>query len=171
MIFRKDAKDKRYMTTKYSSSNYKRLISFFDAVDVAEEKYFRFASDGYEPFVVENLEYSFVGYPVYSIAHYYDMNGDAMRDPEMTVMVDRIHGHLIPLSYRQDNAPFTRYGVLEQDVFVDEDARRYRPHIASELDSFLNMWSKNILEQGFSPEQAQSESSPFSLDDFASTFA
>ena len=119
--------------------------------------------------MVENLEYTFTGYPVYSITHYYDMNGDAMRDPDMKVYVDRQHGHLIPLYFRQDNAPFTRYGVLEQEVFVDDDACRYRPKIASELDRFLNMWGKNILEQGFRPEQAAPPA--ITLDEFAAAYA
>ena len=169
MIFRKDAQGKRFITARYSAANYKRLVLFFDAVDKTEEGYFRFTSAGYEPLVVENLEYTFTGYPVYSIAHYYDMNGDAMRDPDMKVYVDRQHGHLIPLYFRQDNAPFTRYGVLEQEVFVDDDARRYRPKIASELDRFLNMWGKNILEQGFRPEQATPPA--ITLDEFAATYA
>lgn len=159
----------RFITTRFSADNYKRLIPFFDAVDKTEEGCFRFTSAGYEPLVVENLEETFIGYPVYSITHYYEMNGDAMRDPDMKVYVDRQHGHVIPLYFRQDNAPFTPYGVYEQEVFADDQALRYYPKIASELDRFLRMWSKNILDQGFHPEQAAPP--VMSLDEFADTYA
>lgn len=95
-----------------------------------------------------------MGYPVYSITHYYTLNGDAMRDPDMRILVDRTHGHIIPLYFRQDGVPYTQYGILEQKVFVSDDAREYYPSIASDLDHFLSVWSKNILSQGFKPEQA-----------------
>ena len=171
MQFKRDAANVRYITTRFSAAVYKRLLTFFDAVDKTEDKYFRFTSEGFEPLVIENLETVFVGYPVYSIAHYYDMNGDAMRDPDMQVFVDRTHGHIIPMYFRQDNAPFTPYGVLEREVFADPEARSYRPHVASDLDSFLNLWSKNILDQGFRAAQAAQDAAPMSLDDFAATFA
>ena len=172
MQFKTDAQGNRYITTRISAAIYKRLLPFIDAANATPDRYFRFTSAGYEPLVIENLEETFIGYPVFSITHYYDMNGDAMRDPDMRIFVDRVHGHIIPMYFRQDNAPFTPYGVYEQEVFADERAMRYRPKVASDLDSFLNLWSKNILDQGFNPEQAAPpEDAPMTLDSFAATYA
>ena len=152
MIFRRDSSNERYCTTRFSADNYKRLLPFLDAVDEQPEaKHFRFTSGGYMPLVIENLEYTFRGYPVYSMTHYGELNGDPMRDPDMTFWVDRKHGHVIPLSFQQDNDPFV--GTRYQQVFVDEE--HYYKSLASELDRFLRLWSKNILDQGFSPGQAR----------------
>lgn len=167
MIYETGAAGEKYMVTKHSAKNFERLYPFFCAVDRTPEKHFRFTSRGFEPLVVENLDYSFQGHPVYSITHYYNQNGDLMRDPDMTVMVDRLHGHVIPLSFRQDNAPFTRYGVFEQSVFVggkcNEKALR-------SLDDFLNTWSKNILAQGFDYQQVARDLKPVTLEEFSEKY-
>lgn len=159
MIFRCDSENIRFITTKFSAANYKRIVPFIDAVDALpdEEKHFRFTSGGYMPLCIECLEYSFRGYPVYSMTHYYDCNGDAMCDPDMTFYVDRKHGHIIPLTFQQDGDPIV--GTRCVEVFDGED--RYYKHHAAELDRFLSLWSKNIVDQGFNPEQArQNEVTP-----------
>lgn len=100
-----------------SGTNYKRLIPFLDAVDQLSEKYFKFESRGYMPLTIENLGYTFNGQPVYSMTHYYEQNGDMMRDPDMTFYVDREQGLIVPMTFRQDGCPFAPYGVLYQEVF------------------------------------------------------
>lgn len=52
MVFRSDEHGMRFLTTRYSSANYKRLIPFLDAADAKPDQYFRFTSEGYEPLVV-----------------------------------------------------------------------------------------------------------------------
>lgn len=144
------------LTTRFSACNYKRLLPFLDAVDNTPDRHFKFTSEGYEPLSLEFLEYNFRGCPVYSMMHTYVQNGDLMRDPDMTFYVDRENGHIIPMSFQQDNCPFTKYGVLYQEVFDGEN--RWNPKLCHELDSFLNQWSKNILAQGFDPKQANESS-------------
>lgn len=167
MIYETGAAGEKYMVTKHSAKNFDRLYPFFYAVDCTPEKHFRFTSVGYEPLVVENLDYFFRGCPVYSITHYYDQNGDLMRDPDMTVMVDPLHGHVIPLSFRQDNAQFTRYGVFEQSVFA---GGKCNEKVLRNLDDFLNTWSKNILAQGFDYQQAARDLKPVTLLEFSEKY-
>jgi len=138
--------------TRYSSYNYKRLAPFLEAVRELPEQSFTFTREGYEPLSIENLEYTFKGYPVWGMMHTYDMNGDTMRDPDMTFLVDFSTGNIIPHTFQQDNCPFTKYGTLYQEVWEDEG--HWRPSLRAQLDRFLKDWITNILDQGFKPEQA-----------------
>lgn len=150
MLFFRDVEGVRFIKTRSSAGNFKRLRPFLDAVDTLPEgdRYLRFVSNGFMPLSIEALGYSFYGYPVYAMAHYYELNGDLMADPDMTFFVDRKHGHIIPLTFQQDGLPF---GSKYSKVFDGET--NYRSRLASELDSFLSMWTKNIIDQGFSPAQ------------------
>jgi hypothetical protein len=76
----------------------------------------------------------------FSVAHYYEQNGDLMRDPEMIFI--RIHeGRYLPSYYRQD--PY-----LEQESLAfDSSAWKLRPQLQREHARFANMWMRNIKEQ------------------------
>lgn len=152
--------------TRYSSYNYKRLAPFLDAVRELPEQSFTFTREGYEPLSIESLGYTFKGYPVWGMMHTYERNGDVMRDPDMTFLVDQATGNIVPHTYQQDNCPFTKYGTLYQEVWEDE--RHYRPHLRAELDRFLKGWITNILDQGFTPGQAHADE--VSPEQFASAY-
>lgn len=132
--------------TRFAAANYKRLLPFLEAVEHTPEKHFRFVNDPYMPLSIENLSHTFNDCPVYGMMHFYTQNGDLMRDPDMTFYVDRENGRIIPMTYQQDNA-----GVY-QEVFDGPGA--YRPGLLHELDQFLNLWTKNILAQGYDSTQA-----------------
>ena len=73
---------------------YKTLAPFFDAVDGTEEKALKFTAPGYMDLCIEALGYNdHEGRPVYSVAHYGEQNGDLMRDPDVTMGVDREPGY------------------------------------------------------------------------------
>jgi len=63
-----------------------------------------------------------------SIAHYYEQNGDLMRDPEMTFAVDNKKQTLTPLTYTQDNMG------LYQDVYDDNG------NLKEQIDKRGNKW-------------------------------
>lgn len=82
---------------------YKTLAPFFDAVDGTEEKALKFTAPGYMDLCIEALGYNdHEGRPVYSVAHYGEQNGDLMRDPDVTMGVDRETGTVEPLTYQND---------------------------------------------------------------------
>ena len=58
----------------------------------------KFKQDGFDDLVLETI-----GENEYSIAHYYTQNGDRMRDPEITFMLDDTQRCIYALSYTQDN--------------------------------------------------------------------
>ena len=87
------------------------------------------------PITVPNLGFC----SVYSLAHYYEQNGDMMRDPEMCVL-ETLAGQRIPYYYRLDSMGVETYSVcLEKGGFY--------PVKYGELIQFFNMWMSNIQQQ------------------------
>ncbi len=81
---------------------------------------------------------------LFSVAHYYEQNGDAMRDPDMEFL--RAHdGNYYPAYYRQDGIPNG-----EKEVFIyneDGEIKQFRPRLMRDLKDFGNMWMENINVQ------------------------
>src|SRR5262249_61411278 len=100
--------------------------------------------EGFMALAVEAIGPGARGLPAVSVAHYYEQNGDLMRDPEMVFEVDAA-GAFHPVSFQQDNL-----GLYHEAVFVDEAGRvMVRPRLVKELTSFARVWDRNLLEQGF----------------------
>ncbi len=77
-----------------------------------------------------------------SVAHYGELNGDAIRDPEVTFRLD-----WTPTSITQD--PVGRYA----EVFPIVDGQQMvRPALLRELKSFASLWARNLKEQGFTDD-------------------
>ena len=73
------------------------------------------------------------------IAHYYDQNGDSMRDPEITFTIDRESRSIHPSSFLQDGI-----GVYYETVEAS-------PAMVRDLKGFMVQWFTNIKNQGFEP--------------------
>lgn len=97
---------------------------------------------GYMPLVLEKIAAK-----TYSLAHYYEQNGDLMRDPEMTFEIDDA-GEVSVLTYQQDNLG------LYQSV-DDPDIAEGNPGIRRELTRFFGQWLENLKEQGFDLSKAE----------------
>lgn len=128
---------------------YKTLAPFFDAVDGTEEKALKFTAPGYMDLCIEALGYNdHEGRPVYSVAHYGEQNGDLMRDPDVTMGVDREAGTVEPLTYQNDY--IGRYWEVYKD-YVDGKPTKYYPAMKKDLSAMVTAWAKNIKAQGFNP--------------------
>jgi hypothetical protein len=86
------------------------------------------------------------GYRVVSIAHYGELNGDAMRDPEVCAeVVDNGNSfELCPFSFRNDYV-----GSEEHSRWRDRDDLVCLPRKTSELRAFMKLWDANLRTQGF----------------------
>jgi Domain of unknown function (DUF6908) len=70
------------------------------------------------------------GLPMVSVAHYYEQNGDLMRDPELTCEISP-DGTFYPVNFTQDNV-----GAYHEAVFVDATGRvMVRPCLVKGLTS------------------------------------
>ncbi len=104
-----------------------------EAFQTADEFHLRIENPPYIPLVIERL-----GDEI-SVAHYGELNGDPIRDPELTFRLD-----WTPTSITQD--PVGHYAA----VFFEQDGQQmYRPRLLKELKSFAAMWARNLKEQGF----------------------
>lgn len=137
------------MKIKSGKTNYKRLIPFIEKVN-ENGGYAKFTANGYMDLVIENIGYNdFEGNPVYSIAHYGEMNGDAMRDPEITFSVNEAEKSILPLSFRND------YMGMNVEYFRNQNGRiSYLSTWLHDGDQFLQTWTQNIIDQGFTPERS-----------------
>ena len=130
--------------TKHSTTNYRSIMPFILAAD-QNEGHKHFESSGYMDLVVENLcTTDENGFPIYSITHYGEQNGDLMADPDMEISINHSEGRIIPRTFRND------YMGLYQEVFSQQNGHRlYSPALLRDLDQFLWQWLKNIEDQGF----------------------
>lgn len=94
------------------------------------------------PVCVERISETAFG-PIFSVVHYYEQNGDLMRDPEMTFL--RLpDGSYSPLSYQQDGL-----GLYQESVIFDENGNpeKFIPSMQRNHALFAEQWMKNIKEQ------------------------
>jgi hypothetical protein len=110
-----------------------------------ENNYIKIESGGYMPLVIERIGTGPRGLPLVSVAHYYEQQGDLMRDPEMT-FEQGTNGHLFPVSFQQDGG----FAIYQEAVFQNEAGKTLvRPKLISQLKSFSKTWSGNLRNQGF----------------------
>lgn len=87
----------------------------------------KFKQDGFDDLVLETI-----GENEYSIAHYYTQNGDRMRDPEITFMLDDTQRCIYALSYTQDN----------MGIYYETGDRTEKQ--MEDLMGFFDQWMANI---------------------------
>lgn len=75
-----------------------------------------------------------------ALAHYFKMNGDLVPDPDMEIHIFTSAGIAEALSFQNMIAYRTTCGG---DGALD-------PDMANQLDAFLNLWLRNLIDQGHS---------------------
>ena len=81
---------------------------------------------------------------IFSVAHYYTQNGDAMRDPEMIFWKDA-NGDFYPAYFRQDGY----FGTEQETIKFDEkgEPARFAQKRQTEQAMFAGKWMENIKYQ------------------------
>ena len=82
---------------------------------------------------------------VIAMAHNYIQNGDVMADPDMQIRIIPEMASIEALTFQTSNPP------TYQEVYPDKT--HVRPAVKKELNAFLEMWLKNLIDQGFKLEQ------------------
>ncbi len=90
-------------------------------------------STGFMDLVIERL-----GDNHFSLTHYYELNGDLVPDPDMEVRIMPEQKMAEALSY-QDTYGYRR---VYDGGKIDAEAKK-------DLNTFLNRWLTNLIEQGF----------------------
>lgn len=123
---------------------YRKLHKLAPELFEGTYSYMKFKKEGFDDLVLENI-----GEQEYSIAHYYTQNGDRMRDPEITFMLDDADRSVHLLSYTQDN----------MGIYYTTDERTEEQ--IADLGQFFDQWMPNIREQGFTLYQAHGEDAEY----------
>jgi hypothetical protein len=92
---------------------------------------------GFMPLHVERLSEN-----RFSIAHYFEANGDLVPDPDMELWRSP-KGEWFPVALQLSLGTYTRALTFE----IEAAPARYSPSHLRELVSFLKMWAANINEQ------------------------
>ena len=123
-----------------------KIIELRGGLERLRDNYIRLENPPYMRLVIEHIGVGPRGMPAIAVAHYYEQNGELMRDPEMVFEVNPdSSGDWEPVSYRQDNL-----GMYQEAVFVDDNGKvMLRPKLVRELKAFARQWDRNIAEQGF----------------------
>lgn len=86
-----------------------------------------------------------LGLPALSVAHYGEMNGDLMRDPEMCFEFGLAgHVHLDPYYWRNDYV-----GVEQWSRNIIRDHYVHLVPLHEQHKQFAEMWDNNLRLQGF----------------------
>jgi len=110
---------------------------------IEEVKYFKVDSlENYQRFVLELL-YTTNTHKHYSMAHYYECNGDLVSDPDVTFAIDS-NGEIFPQSFQNS--------IYFDDRYFNLETKKYCPAKCRELMAFLTMWTTNLLRQGYHRE-------------------
>ena len=81
-------------------------------------------------------------YDFFSLAHYGQQNGDAMRDPEMLFALHKDTRQFIPYYYRNDYC-----GIEQNSVRWSEVGIALNPRLQASHTTFANQWLRNIAAQ------------------------
>lgn len=80
---------------------------------------------------------------MFSVTHYFEQNGDLMRDPDMEFIRDK-DGNYYPISFWQDGG----FPIRDEAVEWEGDKiKGVRVKLQVRLVTFANMWLKNIKGQ------------------------
>ena len=79
--------------------------------------------------------------PLVSVAHYYEQNGDLMRDPDVVFLIGADQ-HVYPISYRHDGL-----GIDQEAAVVEDGQWNVKPKMQADITRFANQWMLNIQDQ------------------------
>lgn len=82
---------------------------------------------------------------VISVAHYFEMNGDLVAEPDIVFFVDE-RGEWIPIEITQSMTGWKRVVEFNED---GSKIQRYQPFEQADLAEFAEFWAQNIRDQGW----------------------
>ncbi|MBM3998905.1 MAG: hypothetical protein FJ297_05075 [Planctomycetes bacterium] len=125
--------------------NVTKIIELFGGFDNLAKNPISLRVDGFMPLSIERIGTGPRGGMLISVMHWYEQNGDLMRDPDVEIEILPNTGEWLPLSYRQDSAGLFQ----EAQIDIDGELMRASDRFVKDIQRFLKLWDQNIGEQGF----------------------
>lgn len=135
--------------------NVTKIIELFGGFEKLASQPISLHVEGFMPLSIERIGVGPRGGTLLSIMHWFEQNGDLMRDPDVVVEVFPDTPKWLPLSYRQDSVGLQQEVAMGSDL--TEKQKRAGERLARDIQRFLDLWDRNIDEQGF-VEAAQKQS-------------
>ena len=130
--------------------NIQLMIDEHGGLAAVRANYLRIENPPYMRLVIEIVGQIFPnGSCEVSVAHYGEMNGDQMRDPDLTLFVtpnDKAEWQWTPLTFTNDYVGVHQVAA-EYDNFGQLRVRDAK--LVCELSDFASEWDRNIKHQGF----------------------
>jgi len=101
-------------------------------------------SHGYMDLNFDEIEKDEQG-QVIAMAHNYIQNGDVMADPDMQIRIIPEMHSIEAMTFQMSNP------AIYQEVYPNSN--HVNPKLKKELNSFLEMWLRNLIDQGFKLDQ------------------
>lgn len=132
----------------YKEISYKKIMKLLPK----EYRAVKIEVPNYMPLWVQELYSPTSEYRIVSIAHTGLLNGDVMNDPEIVVHMYDDQQALHVASYRNDYL-----GRLDEVYAYDDNGKIYgvRLQLEKSILSLLNIWLKNLKDQGFYDKDAK----------------
>lgn len=129
-----------------------KIVNMFGGLQKFKHVRILLPSRAMMPLVIERCGDGPTDNPLFSVAHYYEQNGDLMRDPEVELEMflgDDGESQFNPISYLQD-----KLGIYHRCFWKDYDSGKlYRhPSLQREIRSFMNQWDREIQRHGYLAE-------------------
>jgi hypothetical protein len=124
--------------------NVKATSTMDKMVSMLVEGYIKIDNTGgsFMPVSVEQI-FENEKFKIFSVAHYYEQNGDLMSDPEMCFIHIKAVGSYLPSYFKQDNI-----GVEQESIIMENgEIKGYSPKMQADHVAFANMWLRNIKNQ------------------------
>lgn len=139
------------LAKELSRQNLRRAMNGANrAVTIHNFEPFKIVNPPYQDLCIEHIG-TCEAFPIVSVAHYYEQEGDLMKDPDMTFQIfndPAIHNNKLvwrPLTYE-----LSSMGVYSEAVHVENGARKfYYPRLYKDLCSFARLWDRNFKAQRY----------------------
>ena len=122
-----------------------KIIEVFGGFENLAQNPISLMVEGFMPLSIERIGTGPRGGILLSVMHWYEQNGDLMRDPDVEIEILPDTGEWLPLSYRQDSAGL--FQQVQRDI--DGELMRATERFVKDIQDFLVLWDSNIGEQGF----------------------
>lgn len=124
--------------------NVKQIIELLGGFERLKREPIKLTVEGFMPLSIEYVGKGPRGGLLVSIMHFYTQHGDLMRDPDLVVEVLPATDEWLPFSCQQDSL-----GLYQEAVSGEGDCLKVRSRLAADLRQFMELWSRNLKDQGF----------------------
>ena len=128
------------------------IIDLHGGLERLKADHIRIEAPGFMPLVIEHIGRGPRGLDAISIAHFFTQNGDQVADPEVVFEFIPDADGRFPADVKELGIVSVRhpFGPVVQTCWQDDAGRvLINERMIRDVRSFLKVWSRNLVSQGF----------------------